>query len=89
MVLGLGLACSSAAGFSRIGFGAGGQGIAVNAGLRSLRSLWAIASPWLGPIPEKDRRAFHIDLVSAIAYGLFMGFQMPFLPVLPQSLWQP
>ena len=58
----------------------------MNAGLRSLRSLWAIASPWLSPIPEKDRRAFHIDLVSAVAYGLFMGFQMPFLPVLLKRL---
>jgi predicted MFS family arabinose efflux permease len=58
----------------------------LNAALRTLRGIWAAAVPWVPSVPGEDRQAFRIDVVSAVAYGLFMGFQLPFIPVLLKRL---
>ncbi|MFZ2959997.1 MAG: MFS transporter [Candidatus Ozemobacteraceae bacterium] len=42
--------------------------------------------PFSGRIPGEDRRAFLIDALSASYYGLYIGFLLPFVPVLMKRL---
>ncbi|MBF0499747.1 MAG: MFS transporter [Candidatus Riflebacteria bacterium] len=42
--------------------------------------------PFSNRVPEEDHRAFLIDAVSASYYGLYIGFLLPFIPVLMKRI---